>query len=205
MLNAGNDLAAMLKGPRHQCRRRPRRPSPPPDRRSSAEAVRPRRGRHRRNIESLWVSTSEQIAAEVDRRRKAGNSFNQLGRAMGYSRGTIVRAYDFAKPGRSPRRGEGGADAASAEGSRTFTATHTCVPRCGAWRIRLSPKCIAFLLPIAKARTDWVRCHKKETPSKALARHRLAAGRGQLGGSPPSVGTLSYSGQGLPLLHRGVG
>jgi DNA-binding transcriptional MocR family regulator len=36
------------------------------------------------------------MAAEVDRRRKAGEGFDRLARAMKVSRGTIVRAYDYA-------------------------------------------------------------------------------------------------------------
>jgi DNA invertase Pin-like site-specific DNA recombinase len=55
----------------------------------------------------------QQIAAEVDRRRKAGEAFDRLARAMKVSRGTILRAYDFAnreeavaaaKEGRKPKR-----------------------------------------------------------------------------------------------------
>lgn len=38
----------------------------------------------------------KQIAAEVDRRRKAGEGFDRLAREMKVSRGTILRAYDFA-------------------------------------------------------------------------------------------------------------
>jgi hypothetical protein len=37
-----------------------------------------------------------QIAPEVDRRRKAGESFDLLARKMKVSRGTILRAFDFA-------------------------------------------------------------------------------------------------------------
>ena len=40
--------------------------------------------------------TYRQIAAEVDRRRKTGESFDRLAQEMHVSRGTIVRAYDFA-------------------------------------------------------------------------------------------------------------
>ncbi|MEX1076694.1 MAG: hypothetical protein WED27_09620 [Pirellulales bacterium] len=55
----------------------------------------------------------QQIAAEVDRRRKAGEGFDRLAREMKVSRGTIVRAYDFAnrdeaaaaaREGRKPTR-----------------------------------------------------------------------------------------------------
>lgn len=75
--------------------------------------VDPRRGRHRHKADPAWVPTYKQIAAEVDRRRKAGESFDQLARAMGHGRGTIVRAYDFAnraealaaaREGRTPDR-----------------------------------------------------------------------------------------------------
>ena len=38
----------------------------------------------------------KQIAAEVDRRRKAGEGFDRLAREMKVSRGTVLRAYDFA-------------------------------------------------------------------------------------------------------------
>jgi len=53
------------------------------------------------------------IAAEVDRRRKAGEGFDRLAREMKVSRGTILRAYDFvnrdeaaaaAREGRKPTR-----------------------------------------------------------------------------------------------------
>ena len=55
----------------------------------------------------------QQIAAEVDRRRKAGEGFDRLAREMKVNRGTVVRAYDFAnrdeaataaREGRSPSR-----------------------------------------------------------------------------------------------------
>ncbi|MFM7518980.1 MAG: DHH family phosphoesterase [Planctomycetota bacterium] len=54
------------------------------------------RGRHRRKADPTWLPPYKLISAEVDRRRKAGESFDELARVMGYSRGTIVRAYDFA-------------------------------------------------------------------------------------------------------------
>ncbi len=59
------------------------------------------------------VPKYQQIAAEVDRRRKAGEGFDRLARDMKVGRGTIVRAYDFAnheeavaaaKEGRKPNR-----------------------------------------------------------------------------------------------------
>ena len=55
----------------------------------------------------------QQIAAEVDRRRKAGEGFDRLAREMKVSRGMVVRAYDFAnrdeaadaaREGRKPTR-----------------------------------------------------------------------------------------------------
>jgi hypothetical protein len=54
-----------------------------------------------------------QIAAEVDRRRKAGEGFGRLARETKVSRGTVLRAYDFAnrdeaaaaaREGRKPTR-----------------------------------------------------------------------------------------------------
>ena len=54
-----------------------------------------------------------QIAPEVDRRRKAGEGFDRLAREMKVSRGTVLRAYDFAnrdeaaaaaREGRKPTR-----------------------------------------------------------------------------------------------------
>ena len=70
---------------------------------------------------SLVTSTSRasrstgyrQIAVEVDRRRKAGEGFDRLAREMKVSRGTVLRAYDFAnrdeaaaaaREGRKPTR-----------------------------------------------------------------------------------------------------
>jgi hypothetical protein len=58
------------------------------------------------------VPKYQQIAAEVDRRRKAGEGFDRLAREMKVSRGTVVRAYDFAnrdeaaatREGRKPTR-----------------------------------------------------------------------------------------------------
>jgi len=43
-----------------------------------------------------FVPKYRQIAAEVDRRRKAGEGFDRLAREMKVSRGTVLRAYDFA-------------------------------------------------------------------------------------------------------------
>ena len=60
-----------------------------------------------------FVPKYQQIAAEVDRRRKAGEGFDQLAREMKVSRPTVVRAYDFAnrdeaaaaaREGRAPTR-----------------------------------------------------------------------------------------------------
>jgi hypothetical protein len=59
------------------------------------------------------VQKYQQLAPEVDRRRKAGESFDRLARELDVSRGTIVRAYDYAnqdeaaaaaKEGRKPTR-----------------------------------------------------------------------------------------------------
>jgi hypothetical protein len=59
------------------------------------------------------VPKYQQIAPEVDRRRKAGEGFDRLAREMKVSRPTVVRAYDFATPddaapaarvGRAPTR-----------------------------------------------------------------------------------------------------
>jgi hypothetical protein len=59
------------------------------------------------------VPKYQQLATEVDRRRKAGEGFDRLARELDVSRGTIVRAYDFAnrdeaaaaaKEGRKPTR-----------------------------------------------------------------------------------------------------
>ena len=55
----------------------------------------PRR-RRQRQPSGTWAPTYRRISAEVDRRRKAGESFDRLAREMNVSRGTIVRAYDFA-------------------------------------------------------------------------------------------------------------
>jgi hypothetical protein len=54
------------------CRRKPRQPGKP------------------------FVPKYQQIAPEVDRRRKAGEGFDRLAREMKVSRPTVVRAYDFA-------------------------------------------------------------------------------------------------------------
>jgi len=71
------------------------------------------RRRQRRQPGKLFVPKYRQIAVEVDRRRKAGEGFDRLARAMGVSRGTVVRAYDFAnrvdtaaaaREGRAPTR-----------------------------------------------------------------------------------------------------
>jgi hypothetical protein len=60
-----------------------------------------------------FVPKYQQIAPEVDRRRKAGEGFDRLAREMKVSRPTIVRAYDFAnraeaaaaaREGRAPTR-----------------------------------------------------------------------------------------------------
>ena len=60
-----------------------------------------------------FVPRYKQIAVEVDRRRKAGEGFDRLAREMKVSRGTVLRAYDFAnrdeaaaaaREGRKPSR-----------------------------------------------------------------------------------------------------
>jgi DNA invertase Pin-like site-specific DNA recombinase len=60
-----------------------------------------------------FVPKYQQIAPEVDRRRKAGEGFDRLAREMKVSRPTVVRAYDFAnrdeaaaaaREGRKPTR-----------------------------------------------------------------------------------------------------
>jgi hypothetical protein len=69
--------------------------------------------RRRRQPGQPFVPTYQKIAAEVDRRRNAGEGFDRLAREMKVSRGTIVRAYDFAnrdeaasaaRAGRKPSR-----------------------------------------------------------------------------------------------------
>ena len=71
---------------------------------------RQRRPRHPRQP---FEPKYRQIAAEVDRRRKAGEGFDRLAREMNVSRGTVLRAYDFAnrdeaaaaaREGRKPTR-----------------------------------------------------------------------------------------------------
>jgi hypothetical protein len=42
------------------------------------------------------VPKYQQIAAEVDRRRKAGEGFDRLAREMKVSSGMVVRSQDFA-------------------------------------------------------------------------------------------------------------
>ncbi|MFM1903749.1 MAG: hypothetical protein RLZZ440_1649 [Planctomycetota bacterium] len=60
-----------------------------------------------------FVPKYQQIAPEVDRRRQVGEGFDRLAREMKVSRGTVVRAYDFAnrdeaaaaaREGRKPSR-----------------------------------------------------------------------------------------------------
>jgi DNA invertase Pin-like site-specific DNA recombinase len=71
------------------------------------------RRRERRQPGQPFEPKYRQIAAEVDRRRKAGEGFDRLAREMKVSRGTILRAYDFAngeeaaaaaREGRKPTR-----------------------------------------------------------------------------------------------------
>jgi len=72
-----------------------------------------RRRRRPRKPGQPFVPRYKQIAAEVDRRRKAGEGFDRLAREMKVSRGTVLRAYDFAnrdeataaaREGRKPTR-----------------------------------------------------------------------------------------------------
>jgi len=71
------------------------------------------RRRQRRHPGQPFKPKYRQIAAEVDRRRKAGEGFDRLAREMNVSRGTILRAYDYAnrdeaaaaaREGRKPTR-----------------------------------------------------------------------------------------------------
>ena len=71
------------------------------------------RRRQRRQPGKPFAPKYKQIAPEVDRRRKAGEGFDRLARAMKVSRGTVLRAYDFAnrdeaaaaaREGRKPTR-----------------------------------------------------------------------------------------------------
>jgi hypothetical protein len=71
------------------------------------------RRRQRRQPGQPFEPKYRQIAAAVDRRRKAGEGFGRLAREMNVSRGTILRAYDFAnrdeaaaaaREGRKPTR-----------------------------------------------------------------------------------------------------
>ena len=71
------------------------------------------RRRQRRQPGQPFEPKYRQIAAAVDRRSKAGEGFGRLAREMNVSRGTILRAYDFAnrdeaaaaaREGRKPTR-----------------------------------------------------------------------------------------------------
>ena len=71
------------------------------------------RRRRPRQPDQPFVPKYQKIAAEVDRRRKAGEGFDRLAREMKVGRGTVVRAYDFAnrdeaaaaaRDGRKPTR-----------------------------------------------------------------------------------------------------
>jgi DNA invertase Pin-like site-specific DNA recombinase len=71
------------------------------------------RRRQPRQSGKPFVPKYQQIALEVDRRRKAGEGFDRLAREMNVSRPTVVRAYDFAnrdeaaaaaREGRTPPR-----------------------------------------------------------------------------------------------------
>ena len=54
------------------------------------------RRRRPRQPNQPFVPKYQQIAPEVDRRREAGEGFDRLAREMKISRGTVLRAYDFA-------------------------------------------------------------------------------------------------------------
>ena len=71
------------------------------------------RRRQNRTTGQPFVPKHRQIASEVDRRRRAGEGFDRLAQEMEVSRGTILRAYDFAnrdeaaaaaREGRKPSR-----------------------------------------------------------------------------------------------------
>ncbi len=72
-------------------------------------------GRRRtpRRSDQPFVPKYQKMAEEIDRRRKAGESFDRLARELNVSRNTVVRAYDFAnrdeaaaaaREGRKPTR-----------------------------------------------------------------------------------------------------
>ncbi|MCE9630149.1 MAG: recombinase family protein [Planctomycetia bacterium] len=66
------------------------------------------RRRQRRQSGQPFEPKYRQIAVEVDRRRKAGEGFDRLAREMKVSRGTVLRAYDFAnrdEPAAAAREG----------------------------------------------------------------------------------------------------
>ncbi len=54
------------------------------------------RRRRPRQPSQPFVPRYQKIAAGVDRRRKAGEAFDRLAREIKVSRGTVVRAYDYA-------------------------------------------------------------------------------------------------------------
>jgi len=54
------------------------------------------RRRKRTHANEPYVPKYKQLEVEVDRRRKAGDGFDRLARELKVSRGTVVRAYDFA-------------------------------------------------------------------------------------------------------------
>ena len=71
------------------------------------------RRRQRRKPGKPFVPKYQQIAPEVDRRRKAGEGLDRLARETNVSRPTVVRAYDYAnrdeaaaaaREGRTPKR-----------------------------------------------------------------------------------------------------
>ena len=60
------------------------------------KAPRGRRRHRNRATGQLFVPKYRQIAADVDRRRKAVEAFNRLASELKVSRGAVLRAYDFA-------------------------------------------------------------------------------------------------------------
>lgn len=111
MAEAGSGGRSNLAGAWHWGRGRKQRPAPASDWKAAARVD--GRRRQRRQPGKPFVPKYQQIAAEVDRRRKAGEGFDRLAREMKVSRPTIVRAYDFAnrdeaaaaaREGRKPTR-----------------------------------------------------------------------------------------------------
>ena len=66
------------------------------------------RRRPKRQPSQPFVPKYKRIAPDVDQRRKAGEGFDRLAREMKVSRGTILRAYDFANRGEAAAATRGG-------------------------------------------------------------------------------------------------